>query len=82
MTTIIENIAKELKLNGFANYKASIVVPSHSGWFTNKQETVCAPSLDELLFDLDSLQINIDYDKSVKWSKELLNQFKQFKGAF
>ena len=82
MKNTIENIAAELKVNGFATYKASTVLNSHSGWFKDSKELVFAPSLDELLYDLDSLQMNIDYDADLKASKELLNQFKAFKGAF
>ena len=81
--TTLEMIAQEIKVNGFAKYKASIVIPSNKleGWFMDKSQTTFAPSLSELLFDLDFLQRNIDYDQDVRASKVLLSAFESFKGA-
>ena len=76
------NVESTVNLNGFAKYKASTVLPSNNGWYKNKQETMFAPSMQELLFDLDSLQVNIDFDNDVKSSKKILSQFKAFKEVF
>ena len=81
--TTLEMIAQEIKVNGFAKYKASIVIQSNKleGWFMDKSQTTFAPSLSELLFALDFLQRNIDYDQDVRASKVLLSAFESFKGA-
>lgn len=73
-------IMSELNLNGFAKYKNSIILKSDKmdGWFMDKDQLVFAPSLSELIFDLNDLQSNIDYDYNVKDSKSLLNAFNSF----
>ena len=81
---IAKEVAEEIKLKGFAMYKASIVVASNKldGWFMDKNQTTAAPSVSELLFDLDSLQINRDYDNGIKRSTSRLLSGKAFKSHF
>jgi hypothetical protein len=80
MTTLENTITNEIKANGFFNYKRSVIVKSGKleGWFMDESQLVFAPSLDELMFDLNDLQINIDYDSDVRGSMCLSTEFKKF----
>lgn len=66
-TLTIENIKNQLETNGFASYKRSTILKSDKldGWYMNAQKTVFADNISELLFDLDSLMVNIDYDNGI-----------------
>jgi len=79
---VASNLEAELRNspNGVVSYKASKIKPSHSGWFISSCGNVCAPTMSELIFDLDSLQVNIDYDAAVKESKALASAFGSFTG--
>jgi hypothetical protein len=80
MTTLENTITNEINANGFFNYKRSIIVKSYKleGWFMDKAQLTFAPSLSELMFDLDALQKNIDYDADVKSSMELKKAWDNF----
>ena len=78
----ISRIKNELENKGFAKYKASIILESDklTGWFMNKAQTTFAGDLSELIYDLDSLQINIDYDQQNKEVMSLKGAFENFLG--
>jgi hypothetical protein len=64
----ISTIENALKNTGFAKYKASIILESNvlDGWFMDKANTTFVDNLSELIYDLNDLQINIDYDLQIQ----------------